>query len=120
MKRILVVEDEPLIRRSIARTLKNEYIVTVCENGSITLNLAKENEFDIILSDVMMPEMDGVAFVEALRSVSITIPVVLMSGEAFGLREKIQLMLFMGTVSDFIDKPFSPEALRDRLRKFTG
>lgn len=120
MKKILFVDDELNIRRLISRILKSSYDVTVCENGKIALSLATENDFDLIISDVTMPELNGVQLVNQLRGAGVTTPVILMSGEDFGLTVTIQEMILSGTVYDYVAKPFSPEAIKDRIRKVIG
>ncbi len=69
MKTVLVIEDEPEMRRNIARLLKLEgYQAVVAENGAAGLARAKESRPDLILCDVMMPEMDGHDVLRALRA----------------------------------------------------
>jgi DNA-binding NarL/FixJ family response regulator len=68
MKTVLVIEDEPEMRRNIARLLKLEgYDAVVAEDGLAGLKLARERKPDLILCDVMMPEMDGHGVLRALR-----------------------------------------------------
>ena len=69
MKTVLVIEDEPEMRRNIARLLKLEgYQAVVAENGAAGLARAKESRPDLILCDVMMPEMDGHEVLRVLRA----------------------------------------------------
>lgn len=68
MKTVLVIEDEPEMRRNIARLLKLEgYDAAIAEDGKAGLRLARERKPDLILCDVMMPEMDGHDVLRALR-----------------------------------------------------
>ncbi len=68
-KKVLVIEDEPSIRNNIMLMLKVErYAATGAENGRVGLELARRDPPDLILCDVMMPEMDGFAVLEALRA----------------------------------------------------
>lgn len=67
-KRILIIEDQAPMRRNIALMLQMEgYDVATAENGRVGLHAALETKPDLILCDVMMPEMDGYAVVQALR-----------------------------------------------------
>ena len=68
MKKILVIEDEPEMRRNLATILKLEkFNVVQAENGRAGVEAAKKEAPDMILCDVMMPEMDGYAVLQALR-----------------------------------------------------
>lgn len=59
MKRILIAEDEKSIREGLAAILSDRFDVTLAEDGGVALSLASDQEFDLILSDVRMPGMDG-------------------------------------------------------------
>ena len=68
-KKILVIEDEPEMRRNLVTILKLEhYQPLAAENGMVGLELARREKPDLILCDIMMPELDGHAVVQALRS----------------------------------------------------
>ncbi len=69
IKKILVIEDEPEMRRNLATILRLEkFEVTQAENGRVGLDLARKNVPDLILCDVMMPELDGHGVLAALRA----------------------------------------------------
>ncbi|MCK6572053.1 PAS domain S-box protein [Myxococcota bacterium] len=88
-RRVLVIDDEPIIGRAVARTLGNRYAVTPVTSARDALErLDRGERWDAILCDVMMPEMDGPAFFEALeRSHPDLVPrLSFMTGEAFGDR----------------------------------
>lgn len=68
MKKVLVIEDEPEMRRNLATILKLErFQVVQAENGRLGLELARKEQPDLILCDVMMPEMDGHSVLQNLR-----------------------------------------------------
>ena len=68
MKKILVIEDEPEMRRNIAALLRyKEYEPVAAENGRLGLELARREKPDLILCDVMMPELDGYGVLAALQ-----------------------------------------------------
>ncbi|TAE30735.1 MAG: hybrid sensor histidine kinase/response regulator [Candidatus Kapaibacterium sp.] len=124
MKKILVIEDEKNIRNRIVDTLElsNEaYQVFTAENGRIGVDVAQEELPDLIISDVMMPEMDGYEVLKALRSNDETasIPFIFLSAKAdmAHIREGMNL-----GADDYLPKPFSiDELLRTvamRLAKF--
>jgi PAS domain S-box-containing protein len=88
-RRVLVIDDEPIIGRAVARTLGPRYAVTPVTSARDALDrLARGERWDAILCDVMMPEMDGPAFYEALeRTHPDVVPrLSFMTGEAFGDR----------------------------------
>ena len=69
MKQILIIEDEPEMRRNLATILRLEkFHPVVAENGRIGVELALREKPDLILCDVMMPEMDGYGVIAALRA----------------------------------------------------
>jgi DNA-binding NtrC family response regulator len=82
--------------------------VTVCDNASKALELAKAQNFDVILSDVVMPAKGGLALLEELKSQGVTAPVVMMSGQAD--IEMAVRATRLGAL-DFLEKPISTEKL---------
>jgi CheY-like chemotaxis protein len=84
MARILVVDDEPDERFLVGRALrKHGHEVTVAEHGAAGLKAAQEQVPDLVVTDVMMPVMDGVEFIRRLRGDPITagIPILAASGD---------------------------------------
>ena len=80
---ILVVDDERAIRNSLKEILEYEnYKVEVAENGADGLSKVQNGKFDLIFSDIKMPEMDGIAFLEAVLKERGDVPVIMMSGHA--------------------------------------
>lgn len=78
---ILVVDDEPALREILADLLSDAgYDVETAENGKEAIARMAGREFDAVLSDVRMPDMDGLAFLRAVRERDLDVPVVLMSG----------------------------------------
>jgi CheY-like chemotaxis protein len=67
-KRLLVVDDDPLVARSVRRLLGGEQHVTLALGGRSALAELRENRYDVVLCDVVMPEMDGVSLLEAVRA----------------------------------------------------
>ncbi|MDZ7961284.1 MAG: response regulator [Aulosira sp. DedQUE10] len=112
LKKILVVEDEPQVRENIASILGFEgFYRTTAENGLIGLQRAKEEIPDLIICDVMMPELNGYEFVESLRQdpKMATIPVIFLTAKAdrTDLRQGMEL-----GADDYLTKPFTPAELR--------
>src|SRR5450755_476928 len=80
---LLLVDDDPNTLASLARAFRLAgHEATVCDNAARALELAKSQAFDMMLSDVVMPGKDGIALLEDLRSFGITLPVVMISGQA--------------------------------------
>ncbi|MEG4961169.1 MULTISPECIES: EAL domain-containing response regulator [unclassified Microcoleus] len=121
MKKILVIEDEQIIRENILKLLKAEgFDVTGAENGAQGLNAAVSNLPDVILCDVMMPELDGYGVLVALRSnpVTATLPFVFLTGKAD--RSEMRQGMELGA-DDYLTKPFTKAelvgAISSRLKK---
>jgi DNA-binding NarL/FixJ family response regulator len=121
MKKVLVIEDQPQMRRNIATILEMEgFEVAVAENGREGLEKAFASLPDLILCDVMMPEMDGYAVLKALREKASTrvVPFVFLTakGDKADLRSGMNL-----GADDYLTKPVSREdllgAIDARLRR---
>lgn len=83
MASILVVDDERAIRNSLKEILEFEdYKVDVAENGAEALQKVQNGKFDLVFSDIKMPEMDGIAFLEAVLKERGDLPVIMISGHA--------------------------------------
>ncbi len=114
MKRILLAEDEVQTRRSIAIVLENAgYSVHEVVNGfdaadCLINSMADMNRFDLLLTDIVMPEMSGLELVNMIKQRQISLPIVIISG--YGDR-RMRLQLVGLGYSHFLDKPFEPEVL---------
>jgi two-component system nitrogen regulation response regulator NtrX len=81
MAKILVIDDEKAIRRSIKEILEFEkHKVEEAEEGQMAMNMALKNEYDIILSDIKMPKLDGIELLQKLIEHNITSTIIIMSG----------------------------------------
>lgn len=79
--RVLIVEDDPMLRRYLAAALQEcGYEVVLAANGEEALRMLRECPVDVVLTDVLMPEQDGVALMAELKRVQPDLPVVAMSG----------------------------------------
>ncbi|HWO17785.1 MAG TPA: EAL domain-containing protein [Kofleriaceae bacterium] len=109
--RVLLVDDDPMLRRAIQRQLVAEgWTVTLAENGRAAIQTMREGRelFDCVVSDVHMPELDGFGLIAAIRRYDEDLPVLLMTGEPSldGAVRAIET----GAVS-YIVKPFTQETL---------
>ncbi len=112
--RILVVEDERKVASFIRRGLEEErYIVETASDGEEGLRLAKENVYDAIVLDVMLPRLDGYSVLRALRASGNPTPVLMLT--ARGTTEDRVQGLDLGA-DDYLSKPFHFEELAARLR----
>lgn len=81
MAKILIIDDEKAIRRSIKEILEFEkHNIEEAEDGQMGLNMALKNSYDIILSDIKMPKLDGIELLQKLQEANITSTVIIMSG----------------------------------------
>jgi len=114
--RILVVDDQEYNRDVLARPLQKEgHEVAVAENGIQALELLQQRNFDLVLLDVMMPEMDGYAVLQRMKANSVfrDIPVIVIS--ALDELESIVRCIELGA-EDYLTKPFNPVFLNARTR----
>jgi len=121
-KKVLVIEDEPSIRNNIMLMLKVErYAASGAENGRVGLELARSDPPDLILCDVMMPEMDGFAVLEALRAEPRLAEIPFIFLTALDDRSSTRRGMNLGA-DDYLPKPFTRnelmEAVNSRLKKF--
>ncbi len=108
--RILVVDDEEIIRLGCQRTLNEEqYEVLTAENGAVGLALAREKSPDLVLVDLLMPEMGGMELLEAVHRQDKNIVTIVITGYATieSAVEAVKKGAF-----DYLPKPFGPEELR--------
>jgi DNA-binding response OmpR family regulator len=110
--RILVIEDEPRLREAVARMLHRAgYDVIQAANGAEGLALWRERGADLVMTDIQMPEKNGIEVVLELRAFAPTVPVIAMSG---GSRSRdldlLGDMKLLGTVG-LLQKPFSYKEL---------
>lgn len=135
MAKILVVDDERSIRNTLKDILEFEkHQVTLAENGKEGLELAENNFFDLIFSDIRMPEMDGVELLTALKEKEIEAPVVMISGHgtidtavdcikkgAFDFIEKpVDLNRLLITIKNALDKSTLVAETKTLKRKVAG
>lgn len=113
---VLLVDDEPEILEILKEFLEiKNHTVTTAVNGKQALDLVlADNDFDIAFSDIKMPEMDGLTFLEKVRSNDLNLPVILISGQ--GDLESSIRALKLGAL-DFIVKPVYLKTLDEALQK---
>jgi DNA-binding response OmpR family regulator len=111
MKKILVIEDELAVRENLVELLEAEDFQVFCtDNGFIALSWAQENLPDVILCDVMMPEIDGYQVLKELRQVPVTASIPLIFLTAMADRADMRRGMELGA-DDYLTKPFTREEL---------
>lgn len=113
-KVILVVEDNPDLRKYIGEQLSDEYRMLEAQNGQAGLELARKHLPDLVITDLMMPVMDGTAMTRQMKSDPLTnhIPVIMLTAKA----DKQSKLEGLGTgADDYIVKPFDRDELRARV-----
>lgn len=112
--KVLLVEDETVIADAVVRGLSAEgFVVEVAANGIDGLWLARENEFDVIILDIMLPGMNGYEVCRQLRSAGSRVPILMLTAKDGEHDEADALDL---GADDFLSKPFSFVVLLARLR----
>ncbi len=82
-KSVLIVDDDKTNRESIAKVLTNNYIIYTASNGQKAMDILNKNEdIDLVLTDMMMPEMDGIELLEKIRSTNNDLAVILITGHS--------------------------------------
>jgi DNA-binding NtrC family response regulator len=106
---ILIVDDDANTLASLARAFRLAgHAATVCDNAARALELVKSQPFDMLLSDVVMPGKDGLSLLEDLRGLGVSLPVVMVSGQA-NIEMAVRATR-LGAV-DFLEKPLSTDKL---------
>ncbi len=106
---ILIIDDDANTLASLSRAFRLAgHEATVCDNAARALEIAKEQRFDLILSDVVMPEKDGIALLEDLKAAGVSSPTVMMSGQA--TIDMAVRATRLGAI-DFLEKPVSMDKL---------
>ena len=111
--KILVVDDEKLMVKVMKFNLENEgYEVECAYNGAAAVELAREGKFDLIILDVMMPEVDGLEACMRIREFS-NVPVIMLTAKS---EDADKLMGFECGADDYLTKPFNVLELKARVR----
>lgn len=107
-RKILLVEDDTLMREFITDYFKKEqWEVYEAENGMLALEIFEQNSIDLIVLDIMMPEMDGWSVCRRIRKES-DIPIIMITAR---VEDDDQLMGFELGADEYVTKPFSPRVL---------
>ena len=115
-KQILVVDDVEVNRAVIKSTLEDDYEIIEAENGKQALDILSHNRgIDAVITDVQMPEMDGVELISEIRKTEKYRHVVIIANTQFGDPEQEEKLLALGA-NDFVYKPTTPKIVEIRVR----
>jgi two-component system chemotaxis response regulator CheY len=120
MTRILAVDDSPSMREMIRIALRDAgFTVTEVADGRLALELARKSTFDLVLSDVHMPNMDGIALIRALRSEPAYrhTPILMLTTESSPERKREGKQ---AGATGWIVKPFDPQQLIATMKRVLG
>ncbi|UOQ86662.1 response regulator transcription factor [Gracilibacillus salinarum] len=112
MKKILIVDDEQQMRMMLTLYLRNDFKLYEAVDGEEAIRIFKENEIDLVLLDVMMPKLDGIAACKQMKNIKSDVPIIMLTA----LNETSQKVegLMIGA-DDYMVKPFEPEELLARI-----
>jgi DNA-binding response OmpR family regulator len=112
-RHLLVVEDDANIRRGVVDILESEgYEVSAAQNGSEGLKMFKQNKYDLVLLDLMMPEMSGYDVCKEIRKRDALVPVLILTAKSQEIDKVVGLEL---GADDYITKPFGVKELLARV-----
>jgi two-component system alkaline phosphatase synthesis response regulator PhoP len=116
-QKILVADDELYIRLLVKDILEPEFNVIEASNGEEAVTIARNEQPDLVLMDILMPKLNGYTACYAIKNNELTkdIPVVMLTGVGHELNR--QLSQEMGATA-YITKPFNPEDLLDKARQY--
>lgn len=116
MLKILIVDDEIRIREVVKEYAKvSGYECDEAQNGKDAINLVKNNDYDCVILDIMMPELDGFSACKKIKEIK-DVPVIMLSART---EEDDKLFSFEIGVDDYVTKPFSPKELMARIKVVT-
>ncbi len=119
-KKILVVDDEPHITHVVTLKLTNAgYVVQQAHDGEEAYQIACQGGFDLVISDLQMPYMDGVELAVALRNKSVTreLPVVLLTARGYAVEQED---IDRTNIAEVLTKPFSPRRILEKVHEVIG
>lgn len=112
---ILVVDDEAVIREGLQRTLDGErFAVETCRSGHAAIELLQDKEYDLIITDLKMPGMNGIEVLKAVKGLQPDVPVIMITGYAT-VDTAVEAM--KNGATDYISKPFTPEQIMEKIDK---
>lgn len=117
-KHILVVDDDDMMRSFVKELLTiNKFKITEADNGKSGLKAFLENTPDLVITDIIMPEMEGISFIKELRSHDKSIPIIAMTGNVHGrMEEFLDISAKLGA-DEILRKPIKSQDFLDAINR---
>ena len=113
MAKLLIVDDEDKIREFIKKyAIFEGHYIKEASNGIDAINICKSEKFDLIILDIMMPELDGFSTCKEIKKIYVDVPVIMLSARG---EEYDKIHGFELGIDDYVVKPFSPKELMMRI-----
>lgn len=120
-KKILLIEDMKGVRDSLEVILSMQgYAVEFANDGREGLDKAKASKYDLIITDILMPELDGTEVIMQLRNSGNNTPILAISAGGNGVSASQALTLAQEKASAILEKPFSKEELLNQVKQLIG
>ena len=120
MKKILLVDDMPAVRSAISRVLKSAgHDVIEVDDGDVAIERIGREQFDLVVTDIMMPTVDGGEVVAALKSRADAPPVIAMSGGSAGIPADVALGAASSRADAVLKKPFENNEILEAVNRLT-
>lgn len=117
MAKILIVEDEPAMRRATCRVLEGGgHTVEAYENGRAVIEHLAREAPDLLITDIFMPDVEGLETIRQARRLRPELPIIAMSGFSFEAGDYLQIAERFGAVAS-LKKPFRPAELLDLVAR---
>ena len=117
-KHILVVDDDEMMRAFIRELLLiNDFEVTEAANGKLGLKEFRDNTPDLVITDIIMPEMEGISFIRELRSHNKEIPIIAMTGNVHGRMEEFLDISSQLGADEILRKPIKSKEFLDSIER---
>lgn len=111
----MVVDDETVIREGLQRILEGErYAVDSCKSGHIAIEMLQQKDYDLIITDLKMPGMNGIEVLKAVKTLQPDVPVIMITGYAT-VDTAVDAM--KNGAFDYIAKPFTPDQIQEKVEK---
>ncbi|MGH9551886.1 MAG: response regulator transcription factor [Terriglobales bacterium] len=121
MALVLVIDDEPMVRQTIRLVLERHgHQVVEAENGIVGLKKYDEAAFDLVITDILMPEKEGIGTIQDLRARNSAVKILAISGG--GRVENLDYLTMAGQLGadDALPKPFEPRQLLEKVAGLCG
>jgi DNA-binding response OmpR family regulator len=116
MKKILLVEDDPFISDIYVTSLgRSNFEVTHCKDGDECINTLKDNKFDLVLLDLLLPKSDGFEVLKKIKENPINTPIIVFTNLTD--RETIEKAMSLGATDCLIKSNFKPQEIIEKINK---